>query len=166
MSTQIIKNRKIQTNRWRHLTDDEPASAGDITVSLARWLEQKQGLLAREGRIGVRLQPDDAVDQLQSDLHQIGLIALYFSSFTEGRGYSQARLLREQFDFGSEIRALGARRDHLFTMARCGIDAFELAPGEDIKTALEVFDEISVRYQPAADGAPLLFHHLRADIET
>ena len=64
------------------------------------------------------------------------LIAAEFSGPAEGRGYTQARQLRERFEFAGELRAIGyVRRDQLFFMARCGFNSFEL-PDADIEDAL------------------------------
>ena len=55
------------------------------------------------------------------------LVALEFPKFTDGRAYSQARLLRERYGYRGEIRAVGdVLRDQLRFMARSGFDAFEL----------------------------------------
>ena len=63
------------------------------------------------------------------------LIAAEFSGPSEGRGYTQARLLREHWNFKGELRATGyVRRDQLFFMARCGFNSFEL-PDADIEDA-------------------------------
>ncbi len=78
--------------------------------------------------MGLVLTPDAKVEQLAPDLARFALIALEFSGPGEGRGYSQARLLRERLGFGGELRAVGyVRRDQLFFMARCGFNSFELA---------------------------------------
>jgi uncharacterized protein (DUF934 family) len=135
------------------LPDNEPLPAGQVTVSVRRWQEQRELLLARYRAVGIRVEPEDDVLSLTSELDRVPLIAIDFPTFAEGRGYSQARLLRERLNFKGEIRALNARRDHLSFMERCGIDAFELADGEDIDKALGAFDEILIRYQPAADPA-------------
>ena len=147
----IIQNRKTVRNEWRHLPDSAPLPAGRIIVSVRRWLEQREVLLARYRDVGIRLQPDDDVLTLEPGLSRVKLIAIDFPNFVEGRGYSQARVLRERLKFGGEIRALNARRDHLRFMERCGFDAFELADGEDVHAALASFDEIRPHYQPAAD---------------
>ena len=110
---------------------------------------------SRGGRLGVRLAPADAVEELAERLAVVSLVAVEFPSPGEGRGYSQARLLRERFGFRGELRAIGAgvRRDRLFLLARCGFDAFELAPGEDPEAARRALARYDVVYQP---GSPLL----------
>ena len=84
------------------------------------------------------------------------MIAIDFPAFKDGRGFSQARLLRERYGYKGEIRAVGdVARDQMFFMARCGINAFEVKPGRSLEDALKAFNDFSVTYQPAADdGRP------------
>jgi uncharacterized protein (DUF934 family) len=84
------------------------------------------------------------------------LIAADFSGPGEGRGYSQARVLRERWKFGGELRATGyVRRDQLFFMARCGFNSFEL-PDAEIEAAHAALAIFSWAYQPSNDaGLPL-----------
>ena len=153
----IIINRKIQDNQWSHLADDDPLVPGGITVSLGRWLEQRRYLGGRGGSIGVRLAPGDGLEDLAPFVHELDLIALEFDRFAEGRGYSQAYLLRQRHGFAGEVRALGSRRDHVMYMERCGVNAFEPVPPETAADLLQGFDEITVRYQPSQDRIPLIF---------
>lgn len=148
----IIKNRAIIRDRWRlDRGDGGDGDAPDHTIlSLERYLALRRagGLGGLKDRaIGVKLRPEDAVDSIACDLAHIALIALEFGSFHEGRGYSQAAQLRQQHHFAGEIRALGAHRDNLPLMERCGIDAYQLADGEDPQQALAAFAEITEYYQ-------------------
>jgi uncharacterized protein (DUF934 family) len=158
----IIRNRKIVDDAWIHVADGEPLPAGDATVSLSRWTAERDALRARAGagvgRVGVRLQPHEEPDALAPDLAELPLVAIEFPKFTDGRGYSTARLLRERLGYANELRAIGyVLRDQLFYMLRCGIDSFELKPGKDLEQALGAFDELSVTYQGAADDPRPLF---------
>lgn len=153
----VIINRQIRENRWSHLSDDDPLAAGDVTVSLDRWLGERETLAARDGRVGVRLLPGDDIGELGPLARELDLIVIQFDSFAEGRGYSQAYLLRERYGFGGELRALGARRDHVAYMERCGINAFEPAAPDTAEQLLAGFDEITERYQPSHDRVPLIF---------
>lgn len=86
------------------------------------------------------------------------LIALDFPAFKDGRCYSHARLLRERYDYQGELRAVGdVLRDQLFFMKRCGIDSFQLRSDKDMEDALNAFNDFSVKYQTAADGAPPIY---------
>ena len=147
---QIIRNQKIETDAWQHVADQDPVPAeGDVTVSLSRWTSEREALDARTGRTGVRLSPGDEPDAVLGDLAALALIAVEFPKFTDGRGYTTARLLRERHGYQGELRAIGhVLRDQLFYMHRVGFDAFELAPGKSLDDALEAFSEFSVTYQP------------------
>lgn len=77
---------------------------------------------------GVRLDPDDDALALAPRLARLQLVAIAFPRFADGRGYSQARLLRARLGFCGEIRAIGdVRVDQLPFMLRVGIDAFAFA---------------------------------------
>ncbi len=47
----IIKDKKIVDDNWSHLADDEAISQGDITVSLARWKDEKSSLRDHAGKM-------------------------------------------------------------------------------------------------------------------
>jgi len=95
----------------------------------------------------------DEVGELGARLDGVKLVVLNFPKFTDGRAYSQARLLRERLGFKGELRATGAVfRDQVPFMLRCGFDSFESdQPGfaEALAKARTLF---SVVYQPVGDG--------------
>jgi uncharacterized protein (DUF934 family) len=101
--------------------------------------------------IAVRVAPADEIEELAPHLSGIAVVALEFPSPGEGRGYSSARLLRQRFGFKGEIRAVGpaVKQDLLFFMARCGIDAFELADTENLVEARQALQRFTLAYQPA-----------------
>jgi uncharacterized protein (DUF934 family) len=136
-----------------HLPDEaEIPPHGDVIVSWSRWKRERAALARHAGRLGVRLPSDTKVDEVAPDLERFAVVAVEFPSFTDGRGYSIARLLRERYGYRGELRAVGdVLRDQLFFMARCGFDAFEIAPRKSAEDALAALTEITVRYQPAAD---------------
>ncbi len=156
---QIIKNRAIINDPWR-LEDgggqedgQEDDKAGDqdgrhdyVILPVERWLVLRSSIDLAGRNIGIRLKPDDEVESIAADLDGISLVALEFGSFNEGRGYSQAAQLRRQYHFTGEIRALGAHRDNLPLMERCGIDAYQLADGENLQQAMLAFEELTAYY--------------------
>jgi uncharacterized protein (DUF934 family) len=86
------------------------------------------------------------------------LIAVNFPQFTDGRGYSIARLLRERYSWRGELRAIGdVLRDQLFYLARCGFDAFMLREGQDAQAALAAFNDFSEGYQASVERPQPLF---------
>ena len=100
-------------------------------------------------QLGVELEVDDEIDDIVSWLPRLDLVSLNFAVFADGRPFSQAKLLRERFDYRGDIRAHGeVLRDQLSFMQRCGINQFCLAEGEDVELALGAFQDISESYQP------------------
>lgn len=106
--------------------------------------------------------PNSALLQgLEADFSVFDTIILEFPSFKDGRAYSQARRLREQFGFKGEIRARGDfGRDQILFMLRAGISAFE-AEDENVVAFEAALREFSLFYQTCADAAVPVWH-LRA----
>lgn len=149
---QIIRNRAITDDDFVHVPEgaEVPSGARPI-VTLADYLKSGEALLGRHDSLGVRV----PADKLPSDIPELGrlaLIAIEFTRFTDGRGFSIARQLRQRHAFGGEIRAVGwVLRDQLYYLERCGFNAFELKPGKPLESALEAFGEFSATYQAAVD---------------
>ena len=145
----IIKDQKIAENTWTFVADDSPLTAGDISVSLKRWGEEKALLLKRNGKVGIRLTPGDSTETLeQDDLAAISLVELDFPAFTDGRLFSQAQLLRSRDGYKGEIRAVGNfLADQVFYLSRVGVDSFELSESKYLEVALSALNDFSVRYQ-------------------
>jgi uncharacterized protein (DUF934 family) len=156
---EIIRNREILRDGWVHVADGDPLpAAADIIVSLERWKQEKDALLARGTKLGVRLKSDQQPAEIADDLSRLAVVALEFPRFADGRAYSSARLLRERYNYKGEVRAVGyVLRDQMFYMHRCGFNAFELHPGKDLREALEAFKDFSVTYQAAADDPRPLY---------
>ncbi len=164
----LIKNGRLVQDNWVTL-DDETAritAGSDIIVSLARWRSERQRLLQRDGRLGLRLTSDQSPALVEDDLNCFDLVALDFPAFKDGRAFSYARILRERYGFTGELRATGeVLRDQLFFMHRCGFDAYEVADDSTISDWQDVLAEISVCYQRAADKrrSVLELRHRRSD---
>ena len=103
------------------------------------------------------LEPTDDPRTLAERLPGLKLIAVNFPKYSDGRGYSIARLLRERYGYKGELRAIGVvARDHLQLLAQCGFDSFQLREGEDAQAALAGLEDFSESYQAtAAQPAPL-----------
>ena len=99
-----------------------------------------------EGQKTIEL-PNDA-DPLTLDLAGVARIDLHFPKFSDGRAFSQARLLRQRLKFAGEIRTTGdVLIDQLVQMARCGFDVAVLREGVDLADAQRQFDRFSAFYQ-------------------
>jgi len=76
-------------------------------VPLAVWRSQRDALLGRAGGLGVWLDANDDPAHIAGDLAHFAVIAVNFPQFTDGRGYSIGRLLRERYGWRGELRAVG-----------------------------------------------------------
>jgi uncharacterized protein (DUF934 family) len=146
----LIKDRVVVDDRWTLLPDakslsDVPPGAA-VIVPLALWRMERAALLARSD-VGVWLAPTDDPAALAGDVAKLPLIAVNFPKFTDGRGYSIARLLRERHGFRGELRAIGdVLRDQLFALSQCGFDAFALRADRNATEALASFDDFQGVY--------------------
>ena len=87
-------------------------------------------------------------DPLVADLAGVQRIDLHFPKFSDGRAFSQARLLRQRREYTGEIRATGdVLIDQLVHMARCGFDVAVLRDGVDAGDAQRQFDRFAGFYQ-------------------
>ena len=115
-------------------------------LALAEWLQ-------RAGWPAVALANTDEVEALAPHVASLRLVVLHFPKFSDGRAYSQARLLRSRLNYTGELRATGAVfQDQLPFLLRCGFDSFasdQAGFGEALSKARSLF---SVVFQPAEDG--------------
>jgi uncharacterized protein (DUF934 family) len=159
----IIKQRQAVTDNWQLLKAAADGSVavppdGDVIVPLAAWRAQRDALTARGGRLGVWLDSNEDPALIAADLKFFAVVAVNFPAFTDGRGYSIGRLLRERFGWRGELRAIGdVLRDQLFYLAQCGFDAFALRAGQDAQAALAAFADFSDAYQTSVERPQPLF---------
>jgi uncharacterized protein (DUF934 family) len=146
-------NKVVENDPWTLIKDDQPVPAkGDVIVGFTRFDRDDVDYEARAGRFGLRIDPEDDLTQVVTHLPKVGLVAINFPKFGDGRGYTKARLLRERYGYKGELRAVGeVLTDQLFYLLRVGFDAFQLADGKDTHAALEAFRTFSVTYQGAVD---------------
>jgi uncharacterized protein (DUF934 family) len=151
MPRRLLRDRQIVVDEWLYVAEAAADSSAPLIVTFNQWRMEPDTWIERGGPLGVVLSPADKVEQLAPDLSRFALIAAEFPGPSEGRGYTQARLLRERWNFKGELRATGhVRRDQLFFLARCGFNSFEL-PETDIEDAYTAFSTFSAAYQPSND---------------
>jgi uncharacterized protein (DUF934 family) len=160
MPRRLLRDGRIVDDDWSYVAEAQGNADAALILTLAEWQNEREAWIARGGRLGVVLLPAHKVELLAPDISRFALIGAEFPGPSEGRGYSQARLLREHWKFGGEMRATGyVRRDQLFFMARCGFNSFEL-PDADIEDAHTALSTFSSAYQPSNDaGLPLKLRH-------
>lgn len=129
-----------------------PAS-GAVLVSLEQWQAHRDALLARGTPLGIKLASDQSPEAIADDVSRFALIALEFPKFRDGRAYSYARLLRERYGYGGELRAVGdVLMEQLHFMLRVGFDCFEIREPDPVKVYETALADFSVWYQPTGDG--------------
>jgi uncharacterized protein (DUF934 family) len=152
----LVKDRKPIADAWHHLEDGDPLpGSGPVTVSWARWTAERDTIQRTPAELGVRIPNTVQTAEIGAEAAKFGLIAVAFPSFSDGRAFSQARVLRDRYGFTGEIRATGGvLRDQLQFMQRCGIDAFEVPERALEENWFAALDEIDLFYQPAEDNRP------------
>lgn len=151
---QIIKDAQVVNDNWQLLsietTLDDISAQDNVILPLSLWLANKNQLENRQEKTGVWLNSAEEIESIAENVAAIPLIALEFPSFTDGRHYSSARILRERYHYQGEIRAIGdVLKDQLFAMHRCGFNSFVIKQGKDINNALLGLTDFSETYQAA-----------------
>lgn len=129
---------------------DAPASVRYVHVPLAEFLAHREAFLANPHPLGLVVSPGDRVEDVAGDLGRFASVAVNFPAFTDGRGYSSARMLVERYAYAGEVRAVGdVLADQIPLMRRCGISAF-VVKHEPTRKALEsgTLATVDVFYQP------------------
>lgn len=144
--------------------DASSVKAGaSVLLPLDVFREYRDRWLTHDGRLGVLLSPSDDPAAIAGDLGRLALVAVDFPSFTDGRGYSIGRLLRDRYHYQGELRAVGdVLRDQLFLLARVGFDTFVLRDDQDVDACVKAFGDFSEAYQAGADRGPLFARRFAA----
>lgn len=151
----LLKLGQPETDTWalsRHgeaLPESRP-----VIVPLSLWLDASE-----DDGLAPWLPSDTQLDrELAEKLMSAPRIAIDFPAFTDGRGYTLARMLRERYGYQGEIRAIGdVLVDQLYYMSRCGFDALALRDDQLLEDALRALGAFSVSYQPGVDTQEALF---------
>ena len=145
----ILKHGEIIIDDWQNLADDEVLpEEGLAIVSLARWQTDRDQLINARRPLGLRLTGNVDVSEIAADLDHFDLVAVSFPGIADGRGYSQARLLRQRFGFTGELRATGPLvRDVFAALERVGFDAIEARDQAEAEAWSVAVGRITVRLQ-------------------
>lgn len=134
---------------------DVPRQPALIPAEL--WLAGKEHFEGRDD-IGVWLDSHEEPEMLAGVVNELPVIAVNFPKFSDGRGYSIARLLRERLNYRNELRAVGdVLLDQLQFMKRCGFDTYALRADKDINKAARCLNFFTQGYQAATDTDVPLF---------
>ncbi|MHB1102773.1 MAG: phosphoadenylyl-sulfate reductase [Devosia sp.] len=129
---------------------DDPAAVRYTHIPLPVFLANREAVLANPHPLGLLISPGDRVEEVEEDLGRFASVAIAFPAFTDGRGYSSARLVSERFGYKGELRVVGdVLADQIPLMRRCGINAF-VVKHEPTRKALEngSLATVNIFYQP------------------
>ena len=115
------------------------------------------GAVAPDENLNVLVLTNDA-DALSVPLEGVDRVELQFPKFTDGRAFTQARLLRQRRGFSGDIRATGdVLIDQLVQMYRVGFSSAVLKEGKDPADAERQFARYAAFYQGDAVVTQPLF---------
>ncbi|MEL7047964.1 MAG: DUF934 domain-containing protein [Pseudomonadota bacterium] len=152
---EVFKDGAFIETAYARVDDDAPLTGDGVAlVSVSRWKQDAAKLLESAQRVGVFVEPADVDDDDLSSLTQAPVIAINFPKFTDGRGYSVARTLRDRLNFQGELLATGdVLIDQIPLMLRCGFGSYSVSH-EPTVTALRsnAFKGIQHIYQSPSSG--------------
>ncbi len=164
----LINRQQLLTDQWIRIDDAAALPTAvpahlPVLVSLACWQRDRLALATRQGRLGVELATHHEASAIAEHIGSFGLVTIHFPKFTDGRGYSLARTLRERLRFRGELRAAGdVLRDQLFNLSRIGFDTFALRDDQDVDASLAAFRDFSEAYQLSVERPIPLFRRRAA----
>jgi len=149
----LFKSGRFVADPWRAWEEgDDPASVRFTHVPLAVWSQNREAFASNPHPLGLSIRPQDGdrVETAQGAFDRFNSVAVEFAAFTDGRGYSAARLIRERFSYRGELRAVGdILGDQAPFLRRCGFDA--LVVGDAAARRLlenDAVADVSVYLQP------------------
>ncbi|MHA7817831.1 MAG: DUF934 domain-containing protein [Pseudohaliea sp.] len=152
VQARLIRDGAVVADDWLPPAEQTPGAGERRILTLAQW----QDAGCPEGA-GLQLEAADDPGPLLDALAGLALIAVHFGVFTDGRGFSLARRLREA-GFAGELRARGELLpDQAHYLRRCGFNALEFADPDRLAQAQERLAVFTTDYQGAVDQPLPLF---------
>ncbi len=149
----------IENDPWIFLPKDfgGPVTGAHQVLPLQFWQASEPGAISRDA-LGIWFDSDEEPEVVAEYLASWPCIGIHFPTFMDGRGFSLARLIREQHNYQGDLRAFGhIIPDQLFFLTRCGFSTFLLNDSSQSFEPEMYFDNFSVNYQTSADQAEPLF---------
>lgn len=163
----IIKDAQQLPQTWRILDESLGVDAmaelegQAIIVPLCCWLAEQQAIKDRIGLTGVWLDSHEKADTLitgaDADINNIPMIAVHFPVFSDGRGYSIGRALRQNLRFRGDLMAIGdILRDQACYLSRCGFNVLAPRADQNIADMIAALNDFADAYQSSpAQELPL-----------
>jgi uncharacterized protein (DUF934 family) len=154
----FVKDGEPAADPYRRVADDAPIPDGaPVLLTDKRFLADAAALASRPAAVGVIWPNHREIEELAPYLTHLASVALVFPSFRDGRAYTQARLLRQRYNYEGELRATGqVLRDQFLFMLRAGFTAFEVAKDGDAEHFADAVHRYTRFYQPSVDRRPVI----------
>jgi phosphoadenosine phosphosulfate reductase len=152
----IWQDGAFRRDGWTRAEAEAPLPDGPVILSKQQWLAERDRLAGRNGPLGLQIEPGEAIDDIAADLPRFALIAVNFPKFSDGRGFSTARLLRDKHGFAGELRAVGnVLSDQIPFLRRVGFDSLHVthAPTRRALSEGRIAD-VKLHYQPSGIAEP------------
>ena len=117
----LLECGRIVRDSWQKLADDAALPLAPCILSLSRLRQDEAVRTAPHLRLGVALPVDQPAEVLAPYLDRLSLVAVNFPTFRDGRGFTQARSLRERLAFSAEIRATGNILPDQYAFFSCAV---------------------------------------------
>lgn len=152
-------------NRWHTLAGEvgpHPTPQPHALLTLEQWHAVRPSWPS-DLTTGLRLPNTANVAELAADLPRLALIVLHFPASTDGRAYSQARLLRQRHRYAGELRACGeVLVDMVPLLQRTGFSSVQLRADQQLASAQRALRFFSAHYQGDAVQVQPLFNRQAA----
>lgn len=141
-----IRNREIVSDAWRIVGESGGAlEGGFVLLPYSNWLDAIAEAKLSPKNIGAWLETSFDFSEL---VRLPDVLAIQFDQFTDGRGYSLAKIIRGRIGFKGDLFAIGdVTRDQLLDLEKCGFNCFVLREDQDIHDSLEAFEEFNFSYR-------------------
>ena len=156
-SLRLIRNGVLEEDVWQLDENTSlilPPDSAYWMITLESWKANQDALRLRQHPVAILISTstelNDFFPQGGTDINtlSIALITIDFPAYTDGRGFSLAQILRTQYGWCGELRAVGdVLIDTIHYLARCGFDSFLVKEGHDPELALKSFETFTVHYQ-------------------
>ncbi len=159
----IIKDGAVVVDLWQQIDKSvtEIPSGTQLILPHALWTAHYESVQDRSD-IAIWFDSDEFPDtEWAEKLNKLPLIGIHFPIFTDGRGFTIARMLRQRFNYQGEIRVFGhVLREQMCYLKRCGVNSFVLAEHINLDEAVESLNDFTEYYQTSVDQPQPLFRRI------
>ncbi|MEZ5539406.1 MAG: DUF934 domain-containing protein [Pseudomonadales bacterium] len=159
----IIKDGTVVTSNWQQIEKDvtDIPQGEQLMLPYALWKTHYESVKDRKD-IAIWFDSEDFTEtEWTEQLQKLPLIAIHFPIFTDGRGFTTARMLRQRFNYTGDIRVFGhVLREQMCYLKRCGVSSFVLAEHINLEEAVESLNDFTEYYQCSVDQPQPLFRRM------